>query len=151
MLETVLAPIIGEACWGAKKGHGSFLTFEFGLPTITAHSRAGEVIRRVYGRHHLWIYMCHWQIRADGSDVAHSESSDPEIQTAIERFNGVPLLSAQMFDGREGAFRFARDLALGIWCYQDSDTIDELWKLYGPDRVCGYRSDGCWNFEERNV
>src|SRR5436190_21978946 len=93
----VLNRLLGLPSWLAERGHGSFLTFEFGRPEL----RVGEVrevthpfsegvaitsrLRSayVYGDWHLWIYCCNWSISVDGQELAHSESPDITMRRAI--------------------------------------------------------------------
>ena len=37
LFERVLQRIYGKPCWNVKPGHGSFLTFEFGLTPLEVH------------------------------------------------------------------------------------------------------------------
>lgn len=74
---SVFAPLLGLPCWNVQKGQGSFLTFEFGDPslqirepiesttaasaTILAWRRRRRRSIRPIGEWHLWIYCCNWR------------------------------------------------------------------------------------------
>jgi hypothetical protein len=67
IIRQVFADLYGLPSWNVRKGHGSFMTFEFGEPYL----EVGEAIERetpfgfrcvkrqtaVHGVWHLWIYM----------------------------------------------------------------------------------------------
>ncbi len=71
VIEGVFGRLYGEPCWNVKRGHGSFLTLEFGEPYLTV-KEPGEVTPEmspvqkwyqctrhvfVHGEWHLWIYL----------------------------------------------------------------------------------------------
>lgn len=158
--------VYGHPVWSVKKGHGSFLTLEFGSPTLQiirepravspGISAQVQMQRRrrlvtVTGQWHLWIYCCHWSITWDGSEIAHSESPGNMIESAAEQLDGQLLVSVRRGD-KLGAWVFAFDLGgeLHTWPYGD-DATEEQWFLYerdsGRDRVLAARADGQCSYE----
>jgi hypothetical protein len=69
-LRRAFAPVTGLPAWNVRKGHGSFLTLEFGKPhlvvrqPIVAAPEASDEVRTAlrhrsvypHGEWHLWIY-----------------------------------------------------------------------------------------------
>jgi len=53
--EDVASNLVGEICWRAGRGHGSFITFDFGRRL--AHPQ------RERGEWHLWVYFGDWTLR----------------------------------------------------------------------------------------
>ena len=61
----------------AKKGHGSFITFDV-------------------AEYHFWIYCCAWTIASGDQLLAHNESSDDAIIRAVELINGQEITEISM-------------------------------------------------------
>jgi hypothetical protein len=162
----ICSAIYGNPAWSVKKGHGSFLTLEFGQPELeireplTAPPGASGVQERlgrrrvtVTGRWHLWIYCCNWSITLLDTEVAHSESSDDVIAFATDQLDGQKLLSVRR-DGRPGTWVFAFDLGgeLRTWPYDD-DLSDEQWLLYERDsgNVLAVWADGQCSYDSSDA
>jgi hypothetical protein len=158
------APLLGLPAWLVRRGHGSFVTLEFGAPHIqirepiasaadaAEQTRTGFARRRVVprGDWHRWIYCCHWSVSADGKRIAWSEASDAEIDAATDELDGR-LLTDVGVDPTGGAskFSFEDGVSLQTWPYDDS--VDEQWMLYAKSGdVFGYRSDGCVSFGSKD-
>jgi hypothetical protein len=165
---SVFAPLIGLPAWNVKKGHGSFLTFEFGTPhlyireprePIAELSTQDSPMRRQlqrrlvvpHGDWHLWIYCCHWRCSENGIERSMSESSDAEIIAAAKSMDGQRLISI-VVDPTAGRSLFHFDLGatLETWPYGD-DANDEQWFLFTPSKyVLGYRADGHYSWVKDN-
>lgn len=105
--DRIWSAVYGHPAWSVKKGHGSFLTLEFGPPALRirepelASPDASERVRELAGRRlvtvtgswRLWIYCCNWSIELNGKELAHSESPDDDITFAAEQLDGQKLLS----------------------------------------------------------
>jgi hypothetical protein len=142
-------PLYGHPCWNARKGYGSFLTFEFAQPHLEVSDRVREGpfafsarVRRtlrsrlVYprGDWHLWIYCCAWSIAVDGWRAAHSESSDRRIGRAVAALNGQALTRVSVNPADSSTvFEFDLGGALRTWPY---DEESEQWMLYEPAGTC---------------
>ena len=148
-LDDQIKPLLGLPCWNVQRGHGSFLTFEFGEP----HLKVGEPHRRpagarvggltrpafVHGDWHLWVYCCHWEASYGGEVLAHSESVDEEIDVAARALNGQALTCVAL-DGTLATFDF--DLG-GRLVTRPNDAGDEQWLLYAPmGKVVTFTSEG---------
>lgn len=138
-IDLVWNAIYGNPAWSVRKGHGSFLTFEFGAPSLRILEPAyapdcnrAALVRRVdvVGAWHLWIYCCNWTISFDGSNYSHNESPDNTISSAVERLDGQRITSVTRGAAR-GSWVFQFDLGgrLDTWPYTE-DAEDEQWMLY---------------------
>jgi hypothetical protein len=161
----VFADVIDKPAWNVRKGHGSFLTFEFGEPRLEIgkpmkiepqSERLPKSLRRrpvaVRGEWHLWIYCCHWQATYEGELVGHSGSPRSEVEAAAHMFNGQALASMTV-DPAKGASQFVFDLGgiLKTVPYRTGDD-EESWMLFTPDgRVLVYRSDGHFSLHARDA
>jgi len=163
---SVFSPLKGLPCWNVRKGQGSFLTFEFGEPSLhvrepivsmTAASakimawRRRRTVRPI-GEWHLWIYCCNWRCIAGGDEIAHSESPEKKIDAAASEMDGQRLLSVNV-DPISARSRFVFDLGavLETWPYEDED-IDEQWSLhrrFGKAFKC--RKDGRYSWSASDV
>ncbi|QND73997.1 hypothetical protein [Tardiphaga robiniae] len=152
-----VAPLIGLPAWFVRRGHGSFLTLEFGAPSlrirepkvspdnsgkVAALSRRRKVLPR--GEWHLWIYCCHWRVLSRGEEIAWSEASDKKISAATSELDGQILTAAEA-DPAQGTsvFKFDLGATLQTWPYGSGDT---QWMLYMPSGdVFSYREDGSYS------
>lgn len=156
-IQSAFAPLIGLPAWGAMKGHGSFVTLEFGDPHLSVSGPcvaspgaspkaqrvlAGRVVRP-HGAWHLWIYCCHWRLIVKGEQTAWSEDPDAVLIKAVQEIDGQKLVSVEV-NRSEGTSCFQFDLGarLETWPYGDGDN-GEQWTLYAPDKqVLSYYADG---------
>lgn len=132
-----VAPILGQIAWGAAKGHGSFLSFEFGSPSLVVHDHPSLSRRSAYARgaSSLWIYCCHWRITRTGEQLAWSEDDAATIDHAVACLVGQRL-DAIAVDPSDGHTHFRFDLggALDTWPYGD-DANEEQRSISTHDAV----------------
>ena len=142
-------PILGCPAWQVKKGYGSFLTLEFGEPSLVIDEpreprRPRNRIVTIRGDWHLWIYCCNWEIAQDGKRLAHSESDDEIIAKATAQLDGQCLERLWMEPGTVVThFEFDLGAVLKTFPYDDDDDEpNEQWMLYEPSGdVLSVRSD----------
>lgn len=168
------APLIGLPGWHVRKGHGSFITFEFGNPRLVirdpmpAPINESQLVRRTLARRrihvrgdwHLWIYCCNWRLVLASQDGCHSESADWEMKAALQDLDGQRLMQVEIASDRGSSiFRFDLGAALETWPYvaemqsremtEDHPTADEQWLLYAPSRrVFTYDADGACRWRD---
>ena len=138
----LLRPLVGLFAFDAKKGHGSFVTF--GL-TTTPESAVEEF--------YFWIYLCNWWIRTGDSELAHGESTDDEIVSAVSALNGRKLNKIVLHNNitQDGLFHgasliFDGDLTMKLCQYEHSCPEDAIFmtRNAAKDWVLCY-SDGSIN------
>ena len=156
-------PLLNDHAWNVKKGHGSFLTFEFGTPEFkfgaptvraTASFPSNEHPTRqvaIHGKYHLWIYCCNWRISIDKQQIAFEESSDEGIQNAAEFLNGQKLTSVNI-DIKNAITRFSFDLGGELLTFNESyGNGAEMWMLYMPKNVLTFNNLGQFSLTNRNT
>ncbi|MCD6050827.1 MAG: hypothetical protein K0Q55_2230 [Verrucomicrobia bacterium] len=133
---SALAQIVGKAPWAVAKGHGSFLTFDFGARHVDNSGAFGE--------YHLWIYMCHWRITNDGNELAHNESATDVISNACTFLQDKELLAVKYGltvrnDGTRSTsrFEFADRVVLETVSYEERQSDEANWMLI--DRSSGWK------------
>lgn len=162
-IDDLFQPLIGVPAWNVRKGYGSFLTFEFGTPSLMirepqdaldAAPRVRQQLRRrevkLRGQWHLWVYRCGWRISIETNELAHNESTDDEIEAACLEIDGQSIQSVTCFP-ENGHTRFCFDLGGALETGPYNEELLEQWMLYLPDgNVYTYRSDGAANFGPGN-
>jgi hypothetical protein len=162
-----------------KRGHGSFLTLEFGQPHLvvwepkslrnvaTPPSSASEGESRgpakkrrrrlvyVHGEGHLWIHCCDWVLESHGQLVGDS-SSKRSIDLAARELGGQRLLAITV-DSESASSTFNFDLGARLRAYPYSrrsryyDPTNTLWMLRVPSgHWLSMRSDGQYSYVAGN-
>ena len=166
-IDAAFEPLIGLPAWSVMKGHGSFVTMEFGDPALTIGEERPHLLgidgiepptvwtrdTAVHGAWHLWIYRCLWRLEINGIEIARGESDDVTIVRALGALNGQALTSV-VVDPRTGATQFAFDLGGLLFTRpapagsDDDDEPVEQWMLYQPSgTVLTVRGDGSYATE----
>jgi hypothetical protein len=155
-LYRVFCPLTGLPARLVRRGHGSFLTLEFGAPHLRIREpevaspdmdeQVAALLRRrkvtPRGEWHLWIYCCHWRVFSGGEEIAWSEASDKEIGAAIKALDGQVLIAVEAAPAQgTSVFKFDQGATLQTWPYGIGG--DTQWMLYMPSGdVFSYREDG---------
>jgi hypothetical protein len=150
-------PILGLPCWGVKNGWGSFITLEFGHPTLcirepyTSKSpskkirgRAAQRLVFPRGQWHLWIYCCEWKVKV-GSKVIGDWITEAKYEQAIEVLNGQILTAIKALRGGTGwTFEFDLGATLETRTY---DRSSEQWMLFeSNNKVLTVRADKKYSY-----
>lgn len=141
-------PMLGLPSWLVQRGHGSFVTLEFGQPQIHVGRYVtreadlpgiptGVELRptRVRGEWHLWIYCCLWSLTLKGVELSHSESGDKTMARALHLLNGQALTDVTVSPDASTDFTFERGFELRTWPAPPrtySHEPAEQWMLYEP-------------------
>ncbi|GHD58451.1 hypothetical protein [Jeongeupia chitinilytica] len=135
---TILEQLVDKPCRGARHGHGSFITAEFGAPQLMVRegiptAKYESLQRRkitVSGQWHLCIYCCNWIYEEFDQILAHSESTDIEIHQAVERLDSLKLIQVEIASASGATtFLFEGGGQLRTTPY---DSEEELWYLHIP-------------------
>ncbi|RNJ63866.1 MAG: hypothetical protein EDM03_05770 [Porphyrobacter sp. IPPAS B-1204] len=136
--------MIGETAWNVTRGHGSFLTIEFGPPFLVVNEHASGAMRTAHtrGAWGLWIYCCHWEVTYASAQLAWSEDDAETIERAAAVLNGQRL-TAIAVDPNSGRTEFHFDLggAMTTWPYDD-DPDEEQWSISTRDAVLRINATG---------
>ncbi len=124
--QDVASDVVGEICWRAGRGHGSFITFDFGRLLPGPNRERGEW--------HLWVYFGDWTLREGGRVLATTWDDYPVIDTGIERFTGKRLDGVRIdADTLDTTFVFENSLTLDIGPNTDDESPDaDWWLLFTP-------------------
>lgn len=159
------APILGQPSWLVRKGHGSFVTFEFGKPELEVREphlgsvhidgvppKAMQRSTQVHGQWHLWLYCCDWSLSLGEIQIAHNQSDDITLARALHVLNGQAIASVSVDPGN-GATRFAFDLGCTLTTTPAmagtySGEPVEQWFLHQPSgHALTVRGDGMYRLE----
>jgi hypothetical protein len=154
------APVLGSPSWQVEKGHGSFVTLEFGEPQLTVREPCEQLVfidgapprallrtTWVRGPWHLWIYCCEWSLALGAALLAHNESSDAAIGRALRVLNGQAL-TAVAVSAVDGSTTFTFDLGCLLSTRPAPDGAYghepvQQWMFYQPNGdVLTVRGDG---------
>jgi hypothetical protein len=162
LAEAAFAPLFGVPSWLVSKGHGSFITLEFGSPSLQideprrmplhitgAPTTALRRLAHVRGQWHLWIYCCDWSLLLHDVQLANNESDDITMNRALQVLNGQALVDVTI-NRHDAATKFTFDLGCVLETSPSPGHVYgvepvEQWLLYQPDQnVLTVRSDGSY-------
>lgn len=136
-LRDLLSDLRLAPCWAARRGYGSFLTFDFG----ERKTRVTKTGSREVGAIHLWIYMARWRLEAGGDQV--DDAADAQaIDAALARFVGVAIQAVTL---QPATVVFGGDArpTITLAPLEDAQPDDALWMLYLPEhRVLSFDRRG---------
>lgn len=136
---------VGEICWRAERGHGSFLTFDFGQRVSGPYRDRGEW--------HLWIYFGDWTLSEPDKVLATDSDDHAVIEAAAGRFAGSRLVNVSIDDtSLEATFQFEHGLRLDVRPNScDEDPDEDWWLLFTPDeRVLVVGPGPAWSYKNSN-
>jgi hypothetical protein len=101
IIDNFLKPFIGKHVWDSRKGHGSFLTFNLGIPSLDISKPKIETVfgksaikfpkdsyesRNIHlrGEQFIWVFCSNWIINVDNKPIAYNESPDKVILNAVD-------------------------------------------------------------------
>jgi len=117
--------------WQAKKGTGSFLTFDMG-ERVAIKRKDGTTFDR--GSFHLWIYLCDWEISVNGNVLARSDAIDADIGKAVKSFDGQKISSIDQVNINTIEIKASDGLSITLF---GNDKVyeqdDDFFILYTPN------------------
>ena len=150
-LDRIVSGLRLKPCWNVQKGHGSFITFEFGKPRLDivehrSNELGSEVVvgrcARVHGDWHLWIYCCGWRYSEAKQVVGRWYSPRKLVDRACARLRGQ-ILTDISINREKTQTVFSFDLGGELRTESYDGELNEHWCLYCPDgSVFTFRSDG---------
>ena len=157
-------PLIGRLVWCVRRGHGSFLTMEFGQPHLVVRapiaSRSGsERVRRdlarravhVQGDWHFWIQYADWRLLSSSGSLDSEKESGTALDECLRDLSGQRLCAVERgASPRSCSWTFDLGAVLDVW--PSSEIDDDQWSLYRWNRdVASCGRDGNLKFEESRV
>ncbi len=140
-----LRQLLGLSVCEARKGHGSFVTFN-----LTA--TPSKPIEEFY----VWVYMCDWRLLESRTEIAHSESDDASIEGAVAKLNrrrleGVSFHTHVSPSGviRAVTFAFDGDAVMKLQQYAESSAGETLFMIRSSTGAwASYDVDGTFKLKE---
>jgi hypothetical protein len=135
-IEGMIAKVVNIPIWQAKKGVGSFITFDMG-EKVTQTKRNGS--KSVTGKIHLWIYLCDWTILSNGKIIIQSDSSEDDIVKAIDMFIGRNIVSINISESNKVDIKFSDEISLILIGNAKAYGVDgDFFNLYTPECSISY-------------
>ena len=160
-------PFIGltnQIVWNVRRGHGSFLTMEFGtphlhvrepLPTSAANSANFHDLLKcrrisITGDWHFWIMHSHWTLETHGHMVNSDDQDATKVVSALAYLDGQRLASMSY---REDVHHLLFDLGgeLKIGRLINAEPDEDRWQMFeinGSVLTCEY--DGKLSYERKS-
>lgn len=138
-----LKPITGLPAWQVRRGHGSFLTMEFGMPhlsvtePIIASPGSSERVRRhlkrrrvfVSGDWHFWVQYGNWLLVTGDGVLNSSDPPGSPLDECLGDLEGQRLLTVEA-EKVSNCWTLAFDLGALLKIWPSVDVPDDLWSLY---------------------
>jgi hypothetical protein len=158
-------PFLGQLVWQVRRGHGSFLTMEFGMPHLSVREpmnaspdNSSKVKRNLQRRHvtitgdwHFWVQYGEWKISTNNGVLTSDDPSGSQSEECLRDLGGQRLVSVESGAREKSlAFNFDLDTTLEIW--PSSQIPDDQWSLYnwnGDIVTC--RNDGTLVVEKADL
>jgi len=156
--------INGLLAWQVRRGHGSFLTIEFGMPhlsvtePIIANPDASDRVRRhlkrrrvfVSGDWHFWVQYGDWKLATADGVLDSNDPPGSALDECLGDLEGQRLVSVDV-DRASNSWALAFDLGALLRIRPSAEVPDDLWSLYiwGGD-IISCQNDGKLVIERRN-
>lgn len=119
--------------WNAKRGFGTFLTFEMGDETEPGK---GEL--------HVWVQYASWHLKHRGHEILSSRHHASEYQKALSQLNGKSLEDISAYEDRgpgEIALRFSDGYEFRATAdFENYDIEDDLISFFESDGIISFNS-----------
>jgi hypothetical protein len=154
-------PLIGQLVWSVRKGLGTFLTMEFGLPHLAVREPISPMVaesgkvkrnlsrRRVFveGDWHFWIQDTRWRLRTEGGVVDYNSDVSESVNECLLDLEGQRLLSLEMREDNtiDLIFDLGGNLEVGGSLVGLSETQWSLHHWQGT--VTSFKADGTLTVE----
>jgi hypothetical protein len=123
-LPSILSALGDAPCWRAKRGYGTFITFDLGA-SVTKHGPWGA---RERGEFHLWIYFAEWNLKVDGRRVSWRNTPE-KIDRVLARFIGRTIIG---FSEHPACIRFSGGASITLHPMPSDSGEAEVFLLYMP-------------------
>ena len=123
-LPSILSALGDAPCWRAKRGYGTFITFDLGA-SVTKHGPWGA---RERGELHLWIYFAEWNLKVDGRRVSWRNTPE-KIDRVLARFIGRTIIG---FSEHPACIRFSGGASITLHPMPSDSGEAEVFLLYMP-------------------
>lgn len=157
-------PLIGRLVWCVRRGHGSFLTMEFGRPHLAVRepivsSSSFEKVRRnlarrgvdVQGDWHFWVQYGDWRLRTSGGTLDSRNEPGATLDECLRDLNGQRLSSVER-GASPNSCTWTFDLGAILDVWPSAEIDDDQWSLHRWNgQIAAYGRDGRLTFESARV
>lgn len=156
--------LIGMLVWQVRRGHGSFLTMEFGTPhlsvrepIITKRDSSERVQRHlarrrvsVYGDWHFWVQYGEWKLVTADDILDSNDCAGSARDQCLGGLEGQRLLSVDV-DKTANSWSLNFDLAGALHIWPSTEIPEDLWGLYiWNGNIISCQNDGKLVVEKRD-
>ena len=145
-IKKFFASFIGQMVWQVRRGHGSFLTMEFGAPHLSVREpivpnpdTCGRVRRNLQRRHvditgdwHFWVQYGEWRLSTDDGALTSDDSPGTPFDECLRDLEGQRLVAVEP-GTRERSCAFSFDLGGSLEIWPSIEIPDDQWSLYSVD------------------
>lgn len=150
ILRRYFRKVTGLPCWGVQSEFGTWLSFQFGEPSLdikeSVHGPKLLNRRRVFviGPYNLWIEMGSWEIFKNGPrPMFHSGQTREKLRRAAAHLSGQILIGiSQTKKPLVTEFKFDHGYRLRVTKHYRARRDEHLWHFYLQRRVTSLRADG---------
>ncbi len=155
-VKELFTSVIGQLVWQVRRGHGSFLTMEFGTPHLTVREpiaasfdRSDRIKRNLSRRHvvvtgdwHFWIQYGEWRISTSYGVLSSGDPSGSDPDECLPGLDGQKLCLVEP-GSRPGSRAFSFDLGGVLEIWPSKEVPDDQWSLHSWDgEIVTCRHDG---------
>ncbi len=144
----IVKTLLGQLAWHVERGHGSFITMQFGDPVLEVREpKVGkkvdsEKVTRllacrkvsVLGAFHLWVQYADWEIICQKRLIAHSKIKKLDLDSGLKILDGQRLLSVSSENARSSVvfkFDLESELIVTYGSYEESQPLVSFYDRNG--------------------
>lgn len=142
-INNLFAPMVGQLVWQVRRGIGSFLTLDPGMPHLSIRepiepraSRSPKVRRNlmrrgvyVTGDWHLWVQYGDWVLSTFAGALTSEDPAGSPSDECLRDLDGQRFLSVESGSTR-GSCVFRFDLGGVLEIRPSTEIPDDQWSLY---------------------
>src|SRR6266436_2543807 len=160
-IKDLFAPLVGQLAWQVRRGVGTCLTLEFGIPHLSIREpivpspnslpRVRRNLKRrgvyVTGDWHFWVQYGECRISTAEGVLQSCDPISSPVDECLRDLDGQRLLSVD--HGKlANSCSFKLDLGGILEIWPSVEIPDDQWSLYiWNGDIASYRSDGALVFE----
>jgi hypothetical protein len=164
-IEDFFVPFIDQVVWQVRRGHGSFLTMEFGAPHLAVREpivpsagTSGKVRRNLLRRHvditgdwHFWVQYSNWTVSTSNGVLTSCDARGSPSDECLADLDGQRLVSVEAHaQARSSMFKF--DLGASLEMSPSAEIPDDQWSVYSWDGdIVSCRADGTLVFDKADL
>jgi hypothetical protein len=145
------AEVVGRPCWQVSSEYGTWLSLNFGQPSL--HIREGNPEARltsmqrrqatIRGSSLLWVEMGGWELLKKSKRLFHSGQSRGYLRKAASQLDGQLLDRVEIIASPlQTSFFFDHGSELRVFIHPESSRDEPLWHLYTGENCLSLLANG---------